>query len=383
MRGSITSHPLSYSQAVKGAMMRRAMLFVILVLPIWLGIAMTGEAQEPAFSGDQEPQWRYVHLAGSAPAVPIRIVGQDEPWERVVQDIQARLSPHIVGRAIRVGFYGHGAFVKPREVLHAIPFVAALGEAAAMDVMVFPHWRFPDTSPWLAFPRQLLQAQLSQGLPHSVEAVVDLMRSTTRQFALEHRTATAHAAVRLAEGLSAFHRQHMTPSLAAFSASALVMVRLGEIMEHGQLSDGYTHIPVAESVRQGVYMHNVVTFGYPLPNGQVSPALRQRIRGTFMNVVPAHCEQQWQGNFLLRGEVENLPVSWAPAHADWPRLAPQGPQVAALGALLGGQDPALAMRRHAWSGQHQEGGMVGGQWWEPLCAALQRFDPAGAFRVLD
>ena len=364
-------------------MMRRTILFVTLVLPVWIGIAMPGQAQEPAFAGDQEPQWRYVQLSGAAPALPIRIVGQEEPWERVVQDIQARLSPHITGRAIRVGFYGHGAFVKPREVLNAIPFVAALGEAAAMDVMVFPHWRFPDTPPWLSLPRYLLQAQLSQGLPHSVESVVDLMRSTAQQFALEHRAATAHAAVRLAEGLSAFHRQHIIPSLAAFSASALVLVRLGEIMEHGQLADGHTRIPVAESVRQGVYMHNVITFGYPLPNGQVSPALRQRISGTFVNVVPAHCEQQWQGNFLLRGEVENLPVAWAPAHVDWPRLAPQGPEVAALGALLGGRDPALAMRRHAWSGSRQGEDPLGRLLWEPLCAALQRFDPAGVLRALD
>jgi hypothetical protein len=363
--------------------MRRAILLVTLVLPVWIGAVMTVRAQEPAFSGDQEPQWRYVHLSGSTAAVPIRIVGQDEPWERVVQDIQARLNPHIAGRAMRVGFYGHGAFVKPREVLNAIPFVAALGEAAAMDVMVFPHWRFPDTPPWLSLPRYLLQAQLRKGLPNSVDAVVELMQSTAQQFALEHRAATAHAAVRLAEGLSAFHRQHITPSLAAFSASALVMVRLGEIMEHGQLSDGHTRIPVAESVRQGVYMHNVVTFGYPLPNGQVSPALRQRISGTFMNVVPAHCEQQWQGNFLLRGEVENLPVSWAPAHVDWPRLAPQGPEVAALGALLGGRDPALTMRRYAWSGQRQAEDPLGRQLWEPLCAALQRFDPAGVLRALD
>jgi hypothetical protein len=209
------------------------------------------------------------------------------------------------------------------------------------------------------------------------------MRSTARQFVLEHRAAIAHAAVRLAEGLNAFHRQHITPSLAAFSASALVMVRLGEIMADGQLADGHNGIAVAESVRQGVHMHNVVTFGYPLPNGQVSPALRQRIHGTFMNVVPAHCEQQWQGNFLLRGEVENLPVSWAPAHADWPLLAPQGPEVAALGALLGGRDSALAMRLHSWSGQNQEGNPLGRRLWEPLCAALQRFDRAGTFRSLE
>ena len=363
--------------------MKKAMLCVTLLLPVCLGLGMTVRAQEPTVSGDQEPQWRYVRLSASAPAIPIRIVGQDEPWERVVQDIQARLSPRLAGRAMRVGFYGHGAFVKPSEVLHAIPFVAALGEAAAMDVMVFPHWHFPDTPPWLALPRYLLQAQLGQGLPHSVEDVGELMRGTARQFALEHRAATTHAAVRLAEGLSAFHRQHITPSLAAFSASALVLVRLGEIVEHGQLSDGRTHIPVAESVRQDISMHNVVTFGYPLPNGQVSPALRQRMRGTFINVVPAHCAQQWQGNFLLRGEVENLLVSWAPAHGDWPRLAPQGPEVAVLGALLGGQEPALALRRHAWSGQRREGDPLGRQLWEPLCAALQRFDPAGAFRVLD
>jgi hypothetical protein len=127
----------------------------------------------------------------------------------------------------------------------------------------------------------------------------------------------------------------------------------------------------------------VVTFGYPLPNGQVSAALRQRISGTFMNVVPAHCEQQWQGNFLLHGEVENLSVSWAPAHADWPRLTPHGPEVAALGALLGGGELALAIRRHALSGQVQEGNPLGRQLWEPFCAALQRLDPVGAFKALD
>ena len=112
--------------------MRKARLFVTLVLFGWLGTAMPA----PAFAGDQVPAWRYVHLSASAPAVPIRIVGPEEPWEHVVQDIQARVSPSIAGRAMRAGFYGHGAFTKPSEVLSAIPFVAALGEAAAMDVMV-------------------------------------------------------------------------------------------------------------------------------------------------------------------------------------------------------------------------------------------------------
>ena len=359
--------------------MRRAMLFLTLVLPVWLGAPVTALA----VSRDQESPWRYVPLTGAAPAFPVRIVGQEERWEHVVQDIQARLSSPLAGRAIRVGVYGHGAFVTPREVLHALPFVAALGAEAAMDVMLFPHWRFPDAPPWLALPRDLLQAQLSQGLPRSVEAGVERLRRTARQVALEHRAATAQAAVRLAEGLSVLHRRQMVPSLAAFSASALVLVRLQEIIEYGQVADGHTPLPVAASVRQGVSLHNVVLFGYPLPNGQVSPALRQRIRGTFVNVVPAHCEHQWQGNFPLRGAVHNLPVSWAPAHADWPRLAPQGPEVAALGALLGGRDPALARRRDTFPSEGQEGNPVGRQLWEPLCAALQRLDPAGAFRVLD
>ena len=209
------------------------------------------------------------------------------------------------------------------------------------------------------------------------------MRGTARQFALEHRAATAHAAVRLAEGLSAFHSQHITPSLAAFSASALVRGAPGR--DRGAWSAvgwPYPHSRGGVCTSGHLYAQRGHVW-LSLPNGQVAPALRQRMRGTFINVIPAHCEQQWQGNFLLRGAVENLPVSWAPAHVDWPRLAPQGPEVAVLGALLGGRDPALTMRPHAWSGQRHEGNPVGRQLWEPLCAALTRFDPAGAFRVLD
>ena len=70
----------------------------------------------------------------------------------------------------------------------------------------------------------------------------------------------------------------MTPSLAAFSASALVLVRLGEIIEHGQLSDGHTRIPVTESARQGVYMHKWSRLLSP-PERAGLPALRQRVRG--------------------------------------------------------------------------------------------------------
>src|SRR5262245_964263 len=49
-------------------------------------------------------------------------------------------------------------------------------------------------------------------------------------------------AVRLAKGLSVFHRQHMAPSLAALSNSALVLVRFGQFLEDGQLSDGDTSL---------------------------------------------------------------------------------------------------------------------------------------------
>src|SRR5438094_3669443 len=123
-------------------MMRRAILFVASLLLLWIGAAMAAQAQ--AFPGDQESPWRRIDRPGSAPSIPIRLVGQDEPWEQVVQDIQAHLKPRAAGRAVRVGFYGHGAFVKPKEILNALPFVAALGEAATLDVMVFPHWRFPE-----------------------------------------------------------------------------------------------------------------------------------------------------------------------------------------------------------------------------------------------
>jgi hypothetical protein len=312
--------------------------------------------------------------------MPVRLVGEDEPWEQVVQDIHARLGPTMSGRNIRVGFYGHGAFIKPTALQNDVPFAAALGEAAALDVMLFPHWRFPETDPFVELPRQLLHAQLSNGFRHPIETVVELVRAKARQLGRDNRYATAHAAVRLAEGISVFHRQHMTPSLAAFSNSALVLVRLGQLLEQGRITDGYTTLSVPEGVRQGISLNNVVTFGYPLPHGQVSPALQQRIRGTFVNVVPAQCAKQWLGNFLLRGGVENLPVPWAPAHADWPHLALQGPEVAELGTLLNGHGAARSRRPRVPLGQDRQGGPLGVQgWWEVLCAEMQRLDLPEAF----
>lgn len=158
-----------------------------------------------------------------------------------------------------------------------------------------------------------------------------------------------------------------------------MIVRLGQLLERSWISDGHEAIAAADSVRQGVYLNNIVMFGYPLPNGQVSAALRQRLRGTLVNVVPAQCWNQWRGNFLLRGG-ENLLVSWAPAHADWPRLPTHGPEVAVLGALLGGRGEVQHKRALSLFGQRMQGdssgvsGLLG-----TICANLQFFDPAAVF----
>jgi hypothetical protein len=269
---------------------------------------------------------------------------------------------------VRVGFYGHGAFVKRTEVQFDLPFVAALGVVAEMDVMVFPHWRFPDKAPFIDIPQQVLQDQLNN---HRGETVLETVKRHARQHALDHRYATAHASVRLAEGISAFHMRHMTPFVVAFSNSALVLVRLGQLLEQDGISDGYKTITVNESVRQGLYLNNVVTFGYPLPNGQVSAGLLQRIRGTWVNVVPIECWKQLGGNFLLRG-VKNLTVSWAPAHATWPRLAPQGPEVAVLGTLLGDRDAGWSGRLPLVPGSRESAHSPVIQWlWDTICEQVQ------------
>jgi hypothetical protein len=214
---------------------------------------------------------------------------------------------------------------------------------------------------------------------HRGETVLETVTRTVRKRALDHRSATAHAAVRLAEGISAFHAQRLTPFVAAFSNSALVLVRLGQLIEVGWISDGYTSIAVSESVRQGVYLSNVLTFGYPLPNGRVSAGLQQRISGTWVNVVPAECWKQLAGNFLLRGG-KNLAVSWAPTHANWPRLSPQGPEVAVLGTLLGdhgaegsGRPPARYTPR-AWANSPMLAWL-----WDSICEQAQLLAPARVF----
>ena len=346
---------------------RRGVRCIVLLL-VLLGVAMAAGELRSAFSGEQNSTWRYVSPSGSALSLPIRIVGEDEPWEQVVQDVQAHLAATIAGRPVRVGLYGHGAFVKRTEVQHDLPFVAALGLAAEMDVMVFPHWQFPDKVPFIDIPQQVLQDQLNN---QRGETVLETVKRKAREHALDHRYATAHAAVRLAEGISTFHTRRMTPFVAAFSNSVLVLVRLGQLLEQNGISDGYKSVTVSESVRQGIYLNNVVTFGYPFPNGQVSAGLQQRIRGTWVNVVPVECWKQLAGNFLLRGG-KNLAVSWAPAHANWPRLSPQGPEVAALGTLLGDHDAVRSVHLPTWPGPRASANPPVLQWvWETICEQVQ------------
>jgi hypothetical protein len=359
-------------------MMRGYVRFIALLSLVLLSTVVAAGERPPRAPWESSSKWRHIELSGSGAPMPVRLVGEDEPWEQVVQDVQAARRGSMSARPVHVGFYGHGAFVTSAQLQADLLFVAALGLAADMDVMLFPRWRFPEQNPLVELPWNLLQSQLHTSFKHPAATVVATVKRQGRQFARANQHATAHAALRLAEGISAFHAQHMTPSLAAFSNSALVTVRLGQLLESGRITDGYEDIFVAETVRQHIYLTNIVTFGYPLPNGQVSAALRQRVRGTWVNVVPTACWKQLGGNFVLQG-VENLPVSWAPSHADWPRLAPHSPEVTVLGALLGDRSemrrmPARTQLRHARSG---DAPFV--QWvWENLCETMQRFDPMGA-----
>ena len=358
-------------------------LVIVLVFVGWMGSTLALREQARGLAWAEASRWHSGPSSPASPTVPVRLVAPEEPWEHVIQDIRSHLNLGSLDRDVRVGFYGHGAFVSPEQVHQDTPFVAALGAAAAMEVMVLPHWSFPTSLPWQDLPRQLLQTQRQQLLQFPVETLVGLLRHQVRQFALENRYATAHAAVRLAAGLSAFHRQHMTASLAAFSNSALVLVRLGQLLEHGRLSDGSTTLTVPEAVRQDLALQNIVTFGYPLPNGEVSAALGQRTRGTVMNVVPELCWQQWQGNFLLRGAVHNLRVAWAPGHTQWPRLAPHSPEVAVLGGLLGGHGAPPSRRPEAPVAQRPQGGPAGvARVWEALCTELQRVDATDLWESL-
>ena len=146
-------------------------------------------------------------------------------------------------------------------------------------------------------------------------------------------------------------------------------MRLGQLPQQDWISDGYKSITVNESVRQGIYLNNVVTFGYPLPNGQVPAGLQQRIRGTWMNVVPAECWELGRQS-PTRGE-ESRDILGA-AYANWPRLSPQGPEVVALGTLLGDRDAVRSLRLPAWPGPRASAHSPALQWlWDALCEQVQ------------
>ena len=86
-----------------------------------------------------------------------------------------------------------------------------------------------------------------------------------------------------------------------------------------------TTIPVAQDVRQSIYVKNVVTFGYPLPHGHVS-ALSTGSLARLQNVVPERFWKQLWGNFSPPGGGRERLSSLGPAHNDWPRLHPKGPK---------------------------------------------------------
>ena len=112
---------------------------------MWLIVATTatGESAGSLLRGTKPRLETYSTLWFDTP-MPIRLVDPDEPWEKAVQDVQKHIGSKVSGQEVHVGFYGHGAFVKPEELEHDLPFVAALGLVARMDVMIFPQLPFPE-----------------------------------------------------------------------------------------------------------------------------------------------------------------------------------------------------------------------------------------------
>jgi hypothetical protein len=318
-------------------MLKSFCLFILLGLPI----PSMAEAALQHIPGKADTRWVFIQPSRAVEGIPVRIVAHDEPWEEVVGDIQERFPRTPSGKAMKIGFYGHGAFVAPDQVVaQSMPFVAALGLSAEMDIMVFPRWLFPHKNPLWELPNTIIQ-ELWETPPSKLrETLRGMLQRPLRQFDTENRSATARAALRLAQGIHAFHRAQMTPALAAFSNSAIVLVRLSELLERGRLTDGEQTLILPETIRQGVAIRDLVMFGYPLPNGTMAPALRQRVQGSLVNIIPAACWKQLAGNFPVSGAVENIAVTWAPAHTNWPHLPAQSESMAILGAFLGGRSQA-------------------------------------------
>src|SRR5262245_23281810 len=127
-------------EAVKGVIMRGYVRLMALMPLVLMSAAVAAGEYAPLSPWQQNTSWRHIDLYGTVAPLPLRLVGEDEPWEQVVWDVQEHLRNSVAGRPMRVGFYGHGAFVTAAQLQQDIPFVAALGVAASMDVMLFPHW---------------------------------------------------------------------------------------------------------------------------------------------------------------------------------------------------------------------------------------------------
>src|SRR5262249_5259308 len=154
--------------------MMRGYVWLRVLLSLVLMSAAVAAAEDPPLSPwQQNTRWRYVDLSGSGAPMPVRLVGEDEAWEQGVHDVQAHGRATMAERAVRVGFYGHGAFVTSAELQSHLLFVAALGMAADMDVMVFPRWRFPEQNPLMELPWDLLLSQLNNPRQNPAETVVD------------------------------------------------------------------------------------------------------------------------------------------------------------------------------------------------------------------
>lgn len=312
-------------------------LFVWLYLLFVVGGA-AAQDQEPGMSARP---WIVVQPSPEAAGLPVRIVAHDEPWNHVVQDIREYFPGRLPEQTIKVGFYGHGAFVAPTAIVpQNILFVGALGLSAGMDVMVFPQWQFPQKNPFLEIPIKIVQGLWETPPQKLHDTLKERLQSPLRQLERENRSATAYAALRLAQGIQAFHRARMTPSLAAFSNSAIVLVRLGELLEQGVIAAEEQQLVLSDDLRQDIAIRDLVMFGYPLPNGTIGPALHARVQGSLVNIIPTSCWKQLAGNFPMSGAIENIAVPWAPAHANWPRLPPRSEAVTILGAFLGGRSRA-------------------------------------------
>jgi len=280
----------------------------------------------------KDGQWEFDRDRGIA----VRIVELDESWQNVAKEVREHIKSQYPGEEPRVGFYGHGGLVSPEEaVKNDLPFVKALGLAARMHVMIFPKLPFPEKNTLKEIPKEALKRQLKTPLKPPIATLTETTTKALGSLAYENLYATAHAAVRILEGVSAFNKAFnedcgrpskdcMSLSLAGFSDSVEAIVKMGQLLENRErkIWDGYRDIQIPEDVLKDVYLDNIVTFGAHLPplfpKFKVSDELLRRVRGKFTNIVPEESWKQWMMNRQIEGEgVENFPIKNAPVHGEW------------------------------------------------------------------